>query len=194
MSIQPAWEACDKTDTLFILVCSVFCWLIIPAVGLACSGYSTRFNSLASFYPGLLAVAVCSLQWWMIGYSLAYSDGNAFIGGLSKAFHVGVLAEPVGTIPEVLFSEFQLIFCATVCAIAIGGACERGHLLPLIPFTFVRLIAIPYVPLREAALALSMHRWRTWSGPTMVSSLDSALSISLEAHQFTSAAAQRQRQ
>jgi Amt family ammonium transporter len=73
----------------------------------------------------------------MIGYSLAYSEGNAFIGDLSKAFHIGVLAEPVGTIPEVLFSEFQLIFCATVCAIAIGGACERGRLLPLIPFIFV---------------------------------------------------------
>ncbi|KAL5338253.1 Rh-like protein/ammonium transporter [Aspergillus crustosus] len=146
MSIQTAWEACDKTDTLFILVCSVFCWLIIPAVGLAYSGYSTRFNSLASFYPGLLAVAVCSLQWWMIGYSLAYSEGNAFIGGLSKAFHIGVLADPIGTIPEILFSEFQLIFCATVCAIAIGGACERGRLLPLIPFIFLWSTFI-YAPL-----------------------------------------------
>ncbi|KAL4782145.1 Rh-like protein/ammonium transporter [Aspergillus varians] len=146
MSIHAAWEACDKTDTLFILVCSVFCWLIIPAVGLAYSGYSTRFNSLASFYPGLLAVAVCSLQWWMIGYSLAYSEGNAFIGGLSKAFHVGVLADPIGSIPEILFSEFQLIFCATVCAIAIGGACERGRLLPLVPFIFLWSTFI-YAPL-----------------------------------------------
>ncbi|KAL2822921.1 Rh-like protein/ammonium transporter [Aspergillus granulosus] len=146
MSVLSAWESCDKTDTLFILVCSVFCWLIIPAVGLAYSGYSTRFNSLASFYPGLLAVAVCSLQWWMIGYSLAYSEGNALIGDLSKAFHIGVLAEPVGTIPEVLFSEFQLIFCATVCAIAIGGACERGRLLPLIPFIFLWSTFI-YAPL-----------------------------------------------
>ncbi|KAL2868919.1 Rh-like protein/ammonium transporter [Aspergillus lucknowensis] len=146
MSAQAAWDACDKTDTLFILVCSVFCWLIIPAVGLAYSGYSTRFNSLASFYPGLLAVAVCSLQWWIVGYSLAYSEGNAFIGGLSKAFHAGVLAEPIGTIPEVLFSEFQLIFCATVCAIAIGGACERGRLLPLVPFIFLWSTFI-YAPL-----------------------------------------------
>ncbi|KAL3454400.1 Rh-like protein/ammonium transporter [Aspergillus insuetus] len=146
MSVLSAWETCDKTDTLFILICSVFCWLIIPAVGLAYSGYSTRFNSLASFYPGLLAVAVCSLQWWMIGYSLAYSEGNPFIGDLSKAFHIGVLAEPVGTIPEVLFSEFQLIFCATVCAIAIGGACERGRLLPLIPFIFLWSTFI-YAPL-----------------------------------------------
>lgn len=139
MSVQAAWEACSKTDTLFILVCSVFCWLIIPAVGLAYSGYSTRYNSLASFYPGLLAVAVCSIQWWMLGYSLAYGEGNSVFGGFGKIFHIGVLAEPVGSIPEILFSEFQLIFCATVCAIAIGGACERGRLLPLIPFIFVRI-------------------------------------------------------
>ncbi|PYH49735.1 Rh-like protein/ammonium transporter [Aspergillus saccharolyticus JOP 1030-1] len=146
MSVQAAWESCSKIDTLFILVCSVFCWLIIPAVGLAYSGYSTRFNSLASFYPGLLAVAVCSIQWWMIGYSLAYSEGTSVIGDLSKAFHIGVLANPVGSIPEILFSEFQLIFCATVCAIAIGGACERGRLLPLIPFIFLWCTFI-YAPL-----------------------------------------------
>ncbi|PYH95666.1 Rh-like protein/ammonium transporter [Aspergillus ellipticus CBS 707.79] len=146
MSIQAAWESCSKTDTLFILVCSVFCWLIIPAVGLAYSGYSTRHNSLASFYPGLLAVAVCTIQWWMLGYSLAYGEGNGFFGGFSKIFHIGVLADPVGSIPEILFSEFQLIFCATVCAIAIGGACERGRLLPLIPFIFLWCTFI-YAPL-----------------------------------------------
>lgn len=141
MSVLTDWSACSKTDTLFILVCSVFCWLIIPAVGLAYSGYSTRRSGLASFYPSLLVVAVCSIQWWLIGYSLAYDDdhGNGVIGGLSKAFHTGVLADPVGTIPEILFSEFQLIFCATVCAIAVGGACERGRIVPLIPFIFVVL-------------------------------------------------------
>ncbi|OJJ45806.1 hypothetical protein ASPZODRAFT_68663 [Penicilliopsis zonata CBS 506.65] len=136
--VLAAWEACSKTDTVFILVCCVFCWPIVPAVGLGYSGYSTRRSGLASFYPGLLAIAVCTVQWWIIGYTLAYGeDGNGVIGGLSKAFHAGVLAEPMGTIPEILFSEFQLIFCATVCAISIGGACERGRLLPLIPFIFL---------------------------------------------------------
>jgi Amt family ammonium transporter len=136
-AVLAAWEACSKTDTLFILVCSVFCWPIIPAVGLGYSGYSTRRSGLASFYPGILAIAVCSIQWWMFGYSLAYGPGSGIVGDLTKAFYRGVLADPVGTIPEILFSEFQLIFCATVCAIAVGGACERGRLLPLILFIFV---------------------------------------------------------
>ncbi|ORX95501.1 ammonium transporter AmtB-like domain-containing protein [Clohesyomyces aquaticus] len=135
--VLKAWEACDRTDTLFVLVCSVFCWGIIPAVGIAYSGYTTRSNSLSAIMPSILAVTVCSVQWFLIGYSLSYSEGNAVIGDLKYAFHRGVLAEPVGTIPAVLFSFFQLVFQATVCAIAVGGAVERGRLVALVPFVFL---------------------------------------------------------
>lgn len=136
-AVVKAWEACNKTDTLFILTCSVFCWPIIPAVGLGYSGYSTKRNSLASFMPSLLAISVCTIQWFLVGYTLAYGDTGTVFGDLNNAFLWGVLAEPVGGIPALLFSEFQLIFCATVCAIAVGGACERGRMVALIPFIFV---------------------------------------------------------
>lgn len=59
------------------------------------------------------------------------------IGDSQYAFHRGVLADPVDSIPALLFSESQLIFEVTVCAIAIGGACERGRILPIIPFSFL---------------------------------------------------------
>ena len=108
-SVQEAWEACDRTDTLFILVCTVFCWPIIPAVGLGYSGYSTRRSGLASFIPAVLTVCVCSIQWFIVGYTLAYGEGAGVIGDFSYIFHKGVLAEPVGTIPAILFSEFQLV-------------------------------------------------------------------------------------
>ncbi|KAF4544444.1 Ammonium transporter protein [Lasiodiplodia theobromae] len=145
--IQQAWDACSKTDTLFILVCTVFCWPIIPAVGLGYSGYSTRKSGLASFYPSILAIACCSIQWFVVGYTLAYGGGDGVVfGDLSYALHRGVLAEPVGTIPAILFSEFQLVFCATVCVISIGGACERGRILPLIPF-IVLWATLIYCPL-----------------------------------------------
>jgi len=112
-------------------------WGIIPAVGIAYSGYTTRSNSLAAVMPAILAVIVCSIQWFFIGYTLTYGEGGAVFGDFKYAFHRGVLAEPVGTIPAILFSFFQLVFQATVCAIAVGGACERGRILPLIPFIFV---------------------------------------------------------
>lgn len=82
------------------------------------------------------------MQWFVIGYSLAYGEGSGIIGDFKYAFHRGVLADPVGTIPAILFSEFQLIFEATVCAIAVGGAFERGRVVALIPFIFVSLVAI----------------------------------------------------
>lgn len=113
-------------------------WGIIPAVGIAYSGYCTRSNALAAVMPAILTVTVCSIQWFIIGYSLTYSEGGYVLGDFTYAFHRGVLAEPVGTIPAVLFSFFQLVFQATVCAIAVGGASERGRLLPLVPFIFVR--------------------------------------------------------
>ena len=87
-----------------------------------------------------MVISCCSIQWFVLGYSLAYGEGSGVIGDFKYAFHRGVLADPVGTIPAILFSEFQLIFEATVCAIAVGGACERGRVLPLIPFIFVGLV------------------------------------------------------
>jgi ammonia channel protein AmtB len=90
--------------------------------------------------PSLMVISCCSIQWFVLGYSLAYGEGSGVIGDFKYAFHRGVLADPVGTIPAILFSEFQLIFEATVCAIAVGGACERGRVLPLIPFIFVGLV------------------------------------------------------
>ncbi|RAR11646.1 Rh-like protein/ammonium transporter [Stemphylium lycopersici] len=72
--------------------------------------------------PAILAVIVCSIQWFLIGYTLTYSEGGAIFGDFRYAFHRNVLAEPIGTIPAVLFSFFQLVFQATVCAIAVGGA------------------------------------------------------------------------
>lgn len=151
-AIVAGWEACSKTDTLFVLVCCVFCWPIVPAVGLGYSGYSTHKSSLASFYPAILSIGVCSIQWYICGYSLAYGEGSSVIGDLKNAFHRGVLAEPVGTIPAILFSEFQLIFEATVCAIAVGGACERGRMLPLIPFIFL-WSSLVYCPLAHMVWA-----------------------------------------
>lgn len=98
--------------------------------------------------PAILSVIVCSIQWFLIGYTLTYGEGGAVFGDFKYAFHRNVLAEPVGTIPAVLFSFFQLVFQATVCAIAVGGACERGRILPLIPFIFVSPpgdINVPFV-------------------------------------------------
>jgi hypothetical protein len=145
------------------LLCSVFCWPIIPAVGLGYSGYSTRRSALDSFMPAVLAIRCCSIQWWLFGYLLAYGKGNGVIEDLRHFLHQGVLADPVSTIPAILFSEFQLIFCATVCAIAIGGACERGTILSLIPFS-VRHDQKECLTASSSGPSSYAVHWRTWCG------------------------------
>lgn len=135
--VLKAWEECDKVDTLFVLVCVVFCWTIVPTVGIAYGGYTWKRNGMAAFVPSILTIATCSIQWFIIGYTLAYGEGGWFFGDFKHFLHIGVLAEPMGTIPAILFSEFQLVFEATVCAIAVGGICERGRLWPMVAFIFL---------------------------------------------------------
>ncbi|KAK1749831.1 ammonium transporter AmtB-like domain-containing protein [Echria macrotheca] len=135
--VLKAWEECDKTDTLFILVCTVFCWTIVPTVGIAYGGYTWKRNGMTAAMASVLTIATCSIQWFIVGYTLAYGEGGWFFGDFKHFLHWGVLSEPVGTIPAILFSEFQLVFEATVCAIAVGGFCERGRLWPVVFFIAV---------------------------------------------------------
>lgn len=173
-------------------------WGIIPAVGIAYSGYCTRSNALAAVMPAILAVTVCSIQWFLIGYSLTYGEGGAIFGDLKYVFHKDVLAEPVGTIPAVLFSFFQLVFQATVCAIAVGGACERGRLLPLIPFIFVSLVSLLHIVIKDSLSYSYGQRSYTTLSPTWSGVVDSsrtwAYSTSRAARPSTSTPAQPQLQ
>ena len=102
-------------------------------------GYSTRHNGLASAYPGFLAISVCTIQWWLFGYTLTYGIGGLWFGDFSHIAHINVWAEPYPgtTVAGLIFSLFQLIFEATVAALTIGGFAERGRILPMIPFIFV---------------------------------------------------------
>jgi ammonia channel protein AmtB len=138
--------------------------------------------------PAVLAVIVCSVQWFLVGYTLTYGEGGAIFGDFKYIFHRNVLAEPVGTIPAVLFSFFQLVFQATVCAIAVGGACERGRLLPLLPFIFVSGPRTTYVmPVNASSFGRlsSTTPWHTWYGEVDFSWI-SVLSTLLEVLRSTS--------
>lgn len=146
--------------------------------------------------PAILAVIVCTIQWFMIGYTLTYGEGGAIFGDFKYAFHRDVLAEPVGTIPAVLFSFFQLVFQATVCAIAVGGACERGRLLPLVPFIFVSLRMNELISDANLCISYGLRSstipWHTWFGVVGFSWILESL-ILLEAHQYISTLVQQQR-
>ena len=77
-----------------------------------------------------------SLVWWLVGYSIAFSEGTGFAGGLSRAFFSGVgIDSMTGTIPEVLFIFFQMTFAVLTPALIVGSWAERMKFSALLVFT-----------------------------------------------------------
>jgi Amt family ammonium transporter len=100
-----------------------------------------RKNALSLLLMPMLALAVISVQWYLIGYSLAFSDtGGPFIGDLKHAVLRGVMEQPIpqagNKIPAILYYFYQNMFAALVPAIAIGAAAERGRIGPTMIFVF----------------------------------------------------------
>ncbi|ODM17862.1 hypothetical protein SI65_06650 [Aspergillus cristatus] len=141
---------------VYIISCAFIVWLIMPGIGLLYSGLARRKSALALLFQCLLVIAVITVQWMFWGYSLAYSrDGGPYIGTLKNFGLMDVMVAPSpgsAVLPEVVFCYFQLLFCACTVIIVIGGAFERGNILPSLLFSFC-WATIVYCPLA---------RW-TWS-------------------------------
>jgi Amt family ammonium transporter len=135
------------TDVL--KACTAVVWPIIPGIGLLYGGLARRKASLALLWQSFLVSGVISFQWWFIGYTLTYSrSAGPFIGNFANIGLRGVAAAPSigsGYIPEVLFAIFQCFFCVATVQIMIGGALERGRLIPSLVFAFI-WATIVYAP------------------------------------------------
>ncbi|PFH47896.1 hypothetical protein AMATHDRAFT_151057 [Amanita thiersii Skay4041] len=128
-------------DISFVLISMALVWIMIPGVGFFYSGLLRRKNALSMLFISILAIGVVSFQWFIWGYSLAFSDtGSAYIGNLRYFAFKDVLAQPsVGSarIPAILFCIYQMVFAAITVSIAIGAIAERGRIGPLLVFIFV---------------------------------------------------------
>ncbi|KAF8535267.1 ammonium transporter AmtB-like domain-containing protein [Trichophaea hybrida] len=126
---------------VWIMACTAVVWPIIPGIGLLYGGLARRKASLALLWQSFLISGVISFQWWFIGYTLTYSrTAGPFIGNFANIGLKGVAAAPSigsGYIPEVLFAIFQCFFCVATVQIMIGGAFERGRLMPSLVFAFI---------------------------------------------------------
>ncbi|KAK7744233.1 hypothetical protein SLS53_003754 [Cytospora paraplurivora] len=115
-------------------------WLIIPGIGLLYGGIARRESALALLFQSFMVGAVSTFQWMFWGYSLTYSrTAGPFIGNLANFGLRHVAAAPsIGNpaIPEIVFCLYQLLFCACTVQIVIGGAFERGRILPSLIFAF----------------------------------------------------------
>jgi Amt family ammonium transporter len=129
----------DSGDTAWMLVSTVIVLLMsIPGLALFYGGMVRKKNVLNTTAMVFVAVALLSVLWLLLGYSLAFSDGgalNAYVGGLDKVLLAGVTKDALsGTIPESLFVVFQMTFFAITPALIVGSIVERMKFSSLLVF------------------------------------------------------------
>ena len=123
-------------DTAWMLAATALVLMMTPALGLFYAGLIRAKNTLNTFMMCLGAIAVATVMWAAVGYSLAFADGNGFIGGFGYAFLHGVDFTPRDgtTIPHLLFMAFQATFCIITVALVSGAVVERMRFGPFLLF------------------------------------------------------------
>jgi len=127
----------DTGDTAWMLVATALVLLMTPALGLFYAGLVRSKNTLNTFMMSIAAIAVATVTWAAVGYSLAFDGGGDLIGGLGNAFMSGVdFAPREGTaIPELVFFAFQATFCIITTALISGAVVERMRFGPFLVFS-----------------------------------------------------------
>jgi len=124
----------DSGDTAWVLTASALVLLMtLPGLALFYGGLVRAKNMLNVLVQCFAAAAIVGVLWVLVGYSLAFGGGNAFIGDFSKAGLVGVtidsfvanFASPPRNIPELVFAAFQGMFAIITPALIIGAVVER---------------------------------------------------------------------
>ncbi len=142
----------DKGDTAWMLVCTMLVILMtIPGLALFYGGLVRAKNMLSVLMQVTVVAAVMMLIWVFYGYSLAFTSGNAFIGGFSKAFLSGVTTESLADtfsdnvkIPEYIFIVFQMTFSAITPALIVGAFAERMKFSAIVLFCILWVTFVYY--------------------------------------------------
>ncbi|KAK4191765.1 putative ammonium transporter [Podospora australis] len=128
-------------DQAYILVSSAMVLLMIPGIAFLYSGLARRKSALSLIWVVMMSFSVIVFQWYFWGYSLALSSTatNGFIGNLHHfglRNTLGALSPGSVLIPELLYSFYQMQFCAVTAALVVGATAERGRVIPGMIFTF----------------------------------------------------------
>jgi len=127
--------AIEAADTVWVLISSALVLLMLPGLALFYGGLVQRKNVLSSMMHSFVAMGVMALEWVLIGYSLAFADGNWFVGGLGHAFLKGIDVYSVtGTIPTYAYVAFQGMFAIITPALISGAIVGRVKFKSYIAF------------------------------------------------------------
>lgn len=122
-------------DTAWLLISTVLVLLMtIPGIMLFYSGMLRTKNALSVVAHIFAATTIVTLTWTLLGYSLAFTKGNSWIGGLDRLFAATLIGAKVGihpsapTVPESAFFLFQMAFAIIAFALIVGATVERMRL------------------------------------------------------------------
>jgi ammonium transporter, Amt family len=125
-------------DTAWLLVSTALVMLMTPGLALFYGGMVQSKNILSTFMHSFFALAIVSIQWAVIGYSLAFgSSHHGLIGGFDYAFLDGVGMEAHGTVPHLLFMAYQGMFAVITPALISGAYAERMKFTAYCAFTLL---------------------------------------------------------
>ena len=120
MAIDPAATAWLLTSTALVL-------LMTPGLAIFYGGMVRASGVLTMIMMSFISIPLVTVAWLLAGYSLAFSDGSGFIGGLAHAGMRGIGPDTVhGAVPELLFSTFQLSFAIITAALVSGAIADRA--------------------------------------------------------------------
>ncbi|MBI3995776.1 MAG: ammonium transporter [Nitrospirae bacterium] len=123
----PAPPTINSGDTAWLLTSSALVLaMTAPGLALFYGGLVRRKNVLGTMMHSFIALCLISVQWVLIGYSLAFGpDVAKIIGGLSYVGLSGVGQDPFGTVPHLAFMVFQLVFAVITLGLITGAFAER---------------------------------------------------------------------
>jgi Amt family ammonium transporter len=140
----------DSGNTAWVLTSSALVLMMtIPGLALFYAGLVRAKNVLSLLMQCMVSAGVVGVLWVLVGYSLAFAEGNAFIGGLGKLGLAGITPETLwGTtgVPEYVFVMFQAMFAIITPALMIGAFAERMRFAPYVAFIAIWLLLV-YCPL-----------------------------------------------
>ena len=159
----------NKGDTAWMMVSTILViMMVVPGLALFYGGLVRSKNMLSVLMQVMVTFSLITVLWFIYGYSLAFTEGNAYIGGLDRLFMKGIWDNAAGTfanaatfskgvvIPEITFAGFQATFAGITCALIVGAFAERIKFSAVLMF-MVLWFTFSYLPIA--------HMVWFWMGP-----------------------------
>ncbi|MDQ0588669.1 ammonium transporter [Variovorax paradoxus] len=172
----PAAPSFNKGDTSWMMLSTLLVIMMtIPGLALFYGGLVRSKNMLSVLMQVMVTFSMIVVLWLIYGYSLAFTEGNAFFGGFDRLFMKGIFDPATGVfapgatfskgvyIPELLFAAFQATFAGITCCLIVGAFAERAK------FSAVLLFMVIWFTFSYAPLA---HMVWFWMGPDAYASKD----------------------